>query len=230
VNKLARDGVLSLEAREVYRSPIEPPAERAPLPMLNESQQRAFEGIAALAGSGRAGCSLIFGVTGSGKTTIYIRLIAETLQRGKGAILLVPEIALTPQMIETFSAHFGRDVAVLHSSLAIGERYDEWKRIRRGEANVVIGTRSAVFAPVRDLGLVIIDEEQEDTYKSENPPRYHARDVAKFRCAAADCLLLLGSATRTSRAAMPPTGANTPIFPCRTAITPRPCPVCASWT
>ena len=195
VNKLARDGLLTLESREVYRSPIDPPSELTALPELNESQQRAFEGIDRLAGSGRAGCALVFGVTGSGKTTIYIRLIAETLQRGRSAILLVPEIALTPQMIETFSAHFGRSVAVLHSSLAIGERYDEWKRIRRGEARVVIGTRSAVFAPVCQLGLVIIDEEQEDTYKSENPPRYHARDVAKFRCAAANCLLLLGSAT-----------------------------------
>ena len=110
-------------------------------------------------------------------------------------ILLVPEIALTPQMIETFSSHFGDEVAVLHSSLSVGERYDEWKRVKSGRARVVIGTRSAVFAPVPELGLIIIDEEQEETYKSENIPRYHARDVAKYRCAKANCLLLLGSAT-----------------------------------
>ena len=107
----------------------------------------------------------------------------------------MPEIALTPQMIQTFSSHFGNDVAVLHSSLSLGERYDEWKRVKTGKARVVIGTRSAVFAPVDALGLIIIDEEQEETYKSENIPRYNARDVAKYRCARSDCLLLLGSAT-----------------------------------
>jgi primosomal protein N' (replication factor Y) len=134
-------------------------------------------------------------VTGSGKTSVYLKLIEEMLRRGKASLLLVPEIALTPQMLQTFSSHFGDEIAVLHSSLALGERYDEWRRIRAGEAKVVIGTRSAVFAPVSDLGLVIIDEEQEPTYKSENAPRYHARDVAKFRCAENRALLLLGSAT-----------------------------------
>ena len=117
------------------------------------------------------------------------------LEQGKSAILLVPEISLTPQMIRTFSAYFGDDVAVMHSRLSVGERYDEWKRVRSGDARVVIGTRSAVFAPVRDLGLLIIDEEQEETYKSENNPRYHAREVAKYRCVQHSALLLLGSAT-----------------------------------
>ncbi|MGE4352643.1 MAG: primosomal protein N' [Oscillospiraceae bacterium] len=195
VNKLARDGYLTIDAEEVYRSPITFQAETRPLPVLNPSQQEAFEGILKLTEEDRAQAALIFGVTGSGKTTIYIRLIAEMLKKDKSAILLVPEIALTPQMIETFSSHFGKMVAVLHSSLAIGERYDEWKRVKRGEAKVVIGTRSAVFAPAQNLGLIIIDEEQEDTYKSENSPRYHARDVAKYRCAAVNALLLLGSAT-----------------------------------
>lgn len=116
-------------------------------------------------------------------------------RRGKTAILLVPEIALTPQMLRTFSSHFGDDIAVLHSSLSAGERLDEWRRIKNGEAGVVIGTRSAIFAPAEDLGIIIIDEEQEDSYKSENAPRYHARDVAKFRCAQDNALLLLGSAT-----------------------------------
>lgn len=195
VNKLARDGYLTIETDEVYRSPITVPDETIPLPLLNESQEAAYKGILRLTEEEKAQCALIFGVTGSGKTTIYIQLIADMLKTGRGSILLVPEIALTPQMIQTFSSHFGSEVAVLHSSLAIGERYDEWKRIKRGEARVVIGTRSAVFAPVQNLGIIIIDEEQEDTYKSDNPPRYHARDVAKYRCALSNSLLLLGSAT-----------------------------------
>ena len=123
---------------------------------------------------------VLLGVTGSGKTQVYIRLIRETLGRGRTALVLVPEIVLTPQLLRIFAAHFGAQVAVLHSSLRAGERYDEWKRARRGEAQVVIGTRSAVFAPLDNLGLIILDEEQEGSYKSENAPRYHARDVAKI--------------------------------------------------
>ena len=181
--------------REVYRRPAAGDVEPQPLPQLNEEQRKAFEEIGALALSERAGAALLFGVTGSGKTSVYIHLIRQQLERGRGAILLVPEIALTPQMLQTFSSHFGDEVAVLHSSLSPGERFDEWKRLRAGKAHLAIGTRSAVFAPVRDLGLIIIDEEQEETYKSENAPRYNARDVAKFRCVQANCLLLLGSAT-----------------------------------
>ena len=192
---LVKAGVVELLMREVYRRPESEQAEPRPLPALNAEQRAAFEGLNARALSGEAGAALLFGVTGSGKTSVYIHLIREQLRRGRGAILLVPEIALTPQMLQTFSSHFGDEVAVLHSSLSPGERYDEWKRLRAGKAHLAIGTRSAVFAPVRELGLVIIDEEQEETYKSENSPRYHARDVAKFRCAQAGCLLLLGSAT-----------------------------------
>lgn len=195
VNKLAKDGYIRIDADEIYRSPINYPDEIIPIPTLNQSQEEAFAGISEQMSHEKAACSLVFGVTGSGKTTIYIKLISEMLQKNLSTILLVPEIVLTPQMIETFSAHFGREVALLHSSLAIGERYDEWKRIKKGEARVVIGTRSAVFAPVQNLGLIIIDEEQEDSYKSENTPRYHARDVAKYRCAASRAHLLLGSAT-----------------------------------
>ena len=194
LNALCKAGFVTLEDEEVFRRP-EVDVEHAELPHLNESQQAAFEGISSLAQGEKAGAALLFGVTGSGKTTIYIRLIAEQRARGKSCILLVPEIALTPQMLRTFTSHFGDDIAVLHSSLSAGERYDEWRRIKNGEAGVVIGTRSAVFAPVSELGLVIIDEEQEDTYKSENAPRYHARDVAKYRCARDKALLLLGSAT-----------------------------------
>ncbi|MCM1149397.1 MAG: primosomal protein N', partial [Butyricicoccus sp.] len=168
---------------------------RAPLPELNAGQAAAFEGLSALLEMDSAEPALLFGVTGSGKTTVYIRLIDRALRAGRSAILLVPEIALTPQMLETFSSYFGEQIAVLHSSLSIAERYDEWKRVKNGSARLVIGTRSAVFAPAEDLGLVIIDEEQEETYKSESAPRYHARDVAKYRCAETNSLLLLGSAT-----------------------------------
>lgn len=195
VRALRDAGLISLEDVPVYRRPETPAGERAPLPVLNAEQTKAFKGILKLADGKKAAGALLFGVTGSGKTTIYIRLIAEMRRRGKTAIMLVPEIALTPQMLRTFSSHFGDDIAVLHSSLSAGERLDEWRRIKNGEAGVVIGTRSAIFAPAEDLGIIIIDEEQEDSYKSENAPRYHARDVAKFRCAQDNALLLLGSAT-----------------------------------
>lgn len=195
VRALRDAGLISLEDVPVYRRPEAPEGERQPLPKLNSEQTKAFKGILKLAGGKKASGALLFGVTGSGKTTIYIRLIAEMRRRGKTAILLVPEIALTPQMLRTFSSHFGDDIAVLHSSLSAGERLDEWRRIKNGVAGVVIGTRSAIFAPAEDLGIIIIDEEQEDSYKSENAPRYHARDVAKFRCAQDNALLLLGSAT-----------------------------------
>lgn len=192
---LVNAGLVELYQREAFRRPEIHLGEKLPLPVLNQEQQAAFAGINALAQSGQSAAALLFGVTGSGKTSVYIHLIMEQLNRGKSAILLVPEIALTPQMIQTFSSHFGDDVAVLHSSLSVGERYDEWKRIRSGKARLAIGTRSAVFAPCENLGLIIIDEEQEETYKSENSPRYNARDIAKYRCARSGALLLLGSAT-----------------------------------
>lgn len=192
---LQKAGLVELYYREAYRRPEIHLGEIEPPPLLNEEQQKAFEGINALACSGKSGAALLFGITGSGKTSVYIHLIMEQLKRGKSAILLVPEIALTPQMIETFSSHFGDDVAVLHSSLSPGERYDEWKRIKAGKARLTIGTRSAVFSPAENLGIIIIDEEQEETYKSENTPRYNARDIAKYRCAQSGALLLLGSAT-----------------------------------
>lgn len=195
IKALAARGLLTLSYEEVYRRPEYDLDAWRKMPVLNEDQQRAFDGILRLVNDPKAQAALLYGVTGSGKTTIYIRLIDEVIRQGKSAILLVPEIALTPQMLRTFSAHFGEKIAVLHSSLSMGERYDEWKRIRAEEARVVIGTRSAVFAPVSNLGIIIIDEEQEDTYKSEMTPRYHARDVAKYLCARAGATLLLGSAT-----------------------------------
>lgn len=192
---LCEKDLVTLYEREVFRRPEEAPEELTELPVLNEEQGEAFSGIGKLACSGQACCALLQGVTGSGKTSVYIHLIRQQLNLGKAAILLVPEIALTPQMLRTFSSHFGDEVAVLHSSLSMGERYDEWKRIRQGKAKLVIGTRSAVFAPVSNLGILIIDEEQEETYRSENSPRYHARDVGKYLCLKSSCLLLLGSAT-----------------------------------
>ena len=192
---LEKAEIVELYKREVYRRPEVFAGETEPLPVLNREQNEAFEGISALAESRKPAAALLQGVTGSGKTSVYIHLIRRQIECGKSSILLVPEIALTPQMIKTFSSYFGDDIAVLHSSLSTGERYDEWKRIKSGKARVVIGTRSAIFAPVKSLGIIIIDEEQEETYKSENNPRYDAREVAKFRCTKAGCLLLLGSAT-----------------------------------
>ena len=197
LKSLERDGVVLLEEQELLRVPAYAAAEDAQPIVLNGEQQTAFEGLDALARAGEARAALLHGVTASGKTQVYIRLIEETLARGKTALLLVPEIALTPQMMAKFTACFGDRVAMLHSALRLTERYDQWKRIRRGEVKVVLGTRSAVFAPLQDLGLIVMDEEQEDTYASENPPRYQTRDVAQFRCAQHGALLLLGSATPT---------------------------------
>lgn len=136
-------------------------------------------------------------MTGSGKTLVYIRLAQELLHRGRSVMILVPEIALTPQMMARFTAYFGDEVALLHSGLRLTERYDQFKRIRRGEAHIVLGTRSAVFAPLRDIGLIVMDEEQEGSYESETSPCYHARDIAKYRCLQEGARLLLGSATPT---------------------------------
>ena len=192
---MEKAGLLALTQEEALRVPAEEAADPGPKIIFSQEQQRAFNGILPLLESGRAEAALLYGVTGSGKTQVYIRLVQETLRTGKSAIVLVPEIVLTPQMMRKFRAYFGSEVAMLHSSLRMSERYDQWKRIRRGEVRVVLGTRSAIFAPVRNLGLIVLDEEQEGSYQSENPPRYHTRDVAKFLCARFGATLLLGSAT-----------------------------------
>ena len=192
---LAKAGVIELQPREEFRRPEFHKGQRPWMNELNPCQQEACDALLPLLRGGKAAAALLHGVTGSGKTAVYIRLIRETVEAGKQALVLVPEIALTPQLMATFFQHFGDRVAVLHSSLSIAQRYDEWKRIRQGLVDVVVGTRSAVFAPLGSLGLLILDEEQEGSYKSENSPRYHARDVAKYRCAESDALLLLGSAT-----------------------------------
>ena len=195
IKTLQKNGVLTLESREVFRHELPPMGEPEPLSQLNDQQRLAYEGLSALMTAGEPQAALLYGVTGSGKTQVYLHLIRDALNRGKGAIVLVPEIALTPSLLRIFLSHFGKQVAVLHSCLPTGERYDEWKRVKEGLASVVIGTRSAVFAPVRDLGLIILDEEQEGSYQSESMVRYHAREVAKYRCAQSKSLLVLGSAT-----------------------------------
>lgn len=197
LRSLQKSGILSLDKREVYRRPDLPNVPEALPVRLNDQQQIVYDGLVQLSREEKAVASLLYGVTGSGKTLVYIKFIQSLLERGKSVIVLVPEIALTPQLMERFISHFGKKVALLHSSLSAGERYDEWKRARSGDATVVVGTRSAVFAPVQNLGAIILDEEQEPSYKSEQTPRYHARDVAKYRSAKANALLLLGSATPT---------------------------------
>ena len=195
IRRLVTLGILTAESVQVSRMPKLLKSE-APEPIaLNEQQQAAFLRLQLLQTSGKPEAALLYGVTGSGKTQVYIRLIQHTLEQGRCAILLVPEIALTPQMLKKFRLYFRDQVAVMHSGLTATQRYDEYCRIQAGRARVVIGTRTAVFAPLKDIGCIIIDEEQEPTYKSESDPRYHAREVAKYRAAQEDCLLLLGSAT-----------------------------------
>lgn len=163
--------------------------------IFSPKQQAIFDGILELMNDTKPQCALLRGVTGSGKTSVFIRLINEALKQGKTAIMLVPEISLTPQMVGKFRRLFGNEVALMHSSLSLGVRADEYRRIQTGKARIVIGTRSAVFAPVENLGLIVIDEEGEGTYKSESAPRYHAREIAKQRCFAQNAALLLASAT-----------------------------------
>ena len=194
VNRLEKLGYLTLSERPVLRCrEIRPVQLDGPL-VLNREQQDCFDGLARQMEEARPGVALLYGVTGSGKTSVYIKLIQKCLDDGKAAMLLVPEIALTPQLLGLLVAYFGDQVAVLHSSLSAGERYDQWKRVRAGDARVVVGTRSAVFAPCVP-GLIILDEEQEHSYKSENSPRYDAREVAVWRGVKENALVLLGSAT-----------------------------------
>ena len=194
VNRLEKLGYLTLAEKPVLRCrEIRPVELQGPL-VLSREQQRCFEGLSEQMIQPDPGVALLHGVTGSGKTSVYISLIRQCLEQGKSAMLLVPEIALTPQLLGLLAAYFGEQIAVLHSSLSSGERYDQWKRVRSGEASVVVGTRSAIFAPCTP-GLIILDEEQEHSYKSENSPRYSAKEVAIWRGAKEQALVLLGSAT-----------------------------------
>ena len=194
VNRLEKLGYLTLSHRPVLRCREIRPAKLSGPLVLNEEQQACFEGLASQMAQKEPGVALLYGVTGSGKTSVYIRLIQTCLEKGKSAMLLVPEIALTPQLLGILAAYFGTQVAVLHSSLSAAERYDQWKRVKSGDARVVVGTRSAVFAPCTPA-LLILDEEQEHSYKSESAPRYDAKEVAIWRGAKEKALVVLGSAT-----------------------------------
>lgn len=195
IRSLERAGLLQISEQELLRQTHIAPYTGDIRFTLTEDQQRVFDGLLAQMESNKPGAALLFGVTGSGKTAVYVNLIRHCLSAGKSALLLVPEIALTPQLLSLFSACFGKDIAVLHSGLLVGERYDAYKRIARGDARVVVGTRSAIFAPLRELALIVLDEEQEHTYKSESSPRYHARELALYRGSREGALVLLGSAT-----------------------------------
>ena len=197
VTQMEKTEILSLREQEVFRVQLRPSDKQVPEIRLNEEQQATYEEILRHIHGGRPGVTLLQGVTGSGKTEVYICLARRLLEEGKRAMILVPEIALTPQMMQRFSMYFGEDVALLHSALGIAERYDQYKRIRQGLVKIVLGTRSAVFAPLPELGMIVIDEEQENSYESEKPPCYHARDIAKYRCAKEGAWLVLGSATPT---------------------------------
>ncbi|MBE1553515.1 primosomal protein N' [Sporosarcina limicola] len=184
------------ELSEVYREPEGSTLKDGKIPQqLTNEQQTALQQLTISADNRKAETFLLHGVTGSGKTEVYLRAIKHVLQEGREAIVLVPEIALTPQMTARFKERFGVLVAVMHSGLSAGEKYDEWRKIRRGEVKVVVGARSAIFAPFENIGIIILDEEHESTYKQEDTPRYHARDVAIRRAEYYNCPVILGSAT-----------------------------------
>ncbi|GCF95793.1 primosomal protein N' [Enterococcus florum] len=193
----ARDkGWLAFEAVEQYRDPfLEKEVAQTQAFLLNPQQQAAYEAIHEKIVEQQHDVFLLEGVTGSGKTEVYLQTIADVLAQGQTAMMLVPEISLTPQMATRFKSRFGDEVAVLHSGLSQGEKYDEWRKLERGEARVVVGARSAVFAPLKQVGIIIVDEEHETTYKQEETPRYHARDLAIWRGAYHHCPVVLGSAT-----------------------------------
>ena len=193
---LCEKGLAYEEKQDAYRNPyadikIDPEKKN----ILSDSQRAVYLRLKEMLESGKPCASLLFGVTGSGKTRVIKAMIDEVTSKGRSVILLVPEISLTPQTVTIFCSFYGERVAVLHSSLSAGERFDAYKRIREGLVDVVIGTRSAVFAPVKNLGMIVLDEEQEHTYKSDTDPKYHARDIARFRCAKENALMLLCSAT-----------------------------------
>lgn len=198
VKKLMDKKLVKYNYMEVFRNPASCIAEAGVVSpfTLTEEQENVLKLIRRVLNSkGKKKGILVHGVTGSGKTEVYLRAVEMVLQQKKGAIVLVPEISLTSQMIKDFVRRFGKRVALLHSKLSKGERFDEWRKIKQGKADIVLGTRSAVFAPMDNIGIIIIDEEHENTYKQEENPKYHAREVAEKRCADNNALLVLGSAT-----------------------------------
>lgn len=196
LNEAAKNGWLTFIEKEAYRDPFANQTfEKTTALSLNAEQQVAVEAILQSVQEQQSQTYLLEGITGSGKTEVYLQVIAEVLNQGKTAIMLVPEISLTPQMVQRFKSRFGEHVAVMHSGLSQGEKYDEWRKIERGEAEVVVGARSAIFAPIENIGVIIIDEEHEASYKQEETPRYHARDLAIWRSEYHHCPVVLGSAT-----------------------------------
>ena len=195
VDGLIKKGALLPFDKVVYRSVNKNTVPKPDEINLTEEQQKAFEGLKTLYESPDPKTALLYGVTGSGKTKVFLKLVDCAVAENKGVIVMVPEISLTPQLLSVFSSRYGDKIALFHSSLSLGQRMDEWKRIKEGKALIALGTRSAVFAPMENLGLVIMDEEQEHTYKSEQSPRFHARDVSAFRIKQSGGLLVLASAT-----------------------------------
>ena len=197
IKALVDKGIIKILESESLRNPYAEYARRRDNSeiVLSTAQQTAYDMIEADLLFDKAKAALLFGVTGSGKTKVIMKAIDRTLAEGKSVIMLVPEIALTPQTVNIFCSRYGERVAVIHSSLSQGERFDAWRRIKRGEVDLVIGTRSAIFAPLENLGMIVIDEEHEHTYKSESDPKYHARDIAAYRCGQNNALMLLASAT-----------------------------------
>lgn len=188
-------GAAQFIQEEVFRDPFTKEVSRTHALQLTSEQQVALQAITTAMDQQIAQTFLLHGVTGSGKTEVYLQAIQKVLEEGKEAIMLVPEISLTPQMTERFRSRFGEMVAVMHSGLSVGEKYDEWRKIQQGKVKVVVGARSAIFAPFTNIGLIILDEEHESTYKQEDSPRYHARDVAIWRSEFYNCPIILGSAT-----------------------------------
>ena len=193
---LEKNGFVEIVEKQIERNPfINKNITRDEKKVLTEEQEKCFKGINFFIENNEYSSNLIYGITGSGKTEIYMQLIEKVLEKGKRALVLVPEISLTPQMVDRFLARFGEVVAVLHSKLSVGERFDEWNRIKQNEAKIVIGARSAIFAPMNDLGIIIIDEEHDASYKSEMTPRYNAKELAKYLAKQNNIPLVLGSAT-----------------------------------
>lgn len=195
IKSMVKKGIAETYEYEVLRSPDAAASENPDDIVLNEEQQRVFDGAAALIDERKPNVSLLYGVTGSGKTPVFAKLIQHTLELGRNVIMLIPEISLTPQTVQRFQSLFGDLVAIMHSSLPLGQRLNEYKRVKKGLARIVVGTRSAIFAPMENIGLIIIDEEGERTYKSESAPRYNAKEIAKKRCITHNASVLLASAT-----------------------------------
>ena len=194
---LEKNGYIEFRKERMKRNPfINKDVQKDRAKVLTDEQQKCFDGIKYSIEKQEFSNNLIYGITGSGKTEIYLRLISEVVKKNKTAIVLVPEISLTPQMVDRFLARFGEEkIAVLHSKLSSGERFDEWSKIEAGEAKIIIGARSAIFAPVKNLGIIIIDEEHDMSYKSDKTPMYNAKDLAKYMASKNNCPLVLGSAT-----------------------------------